>query len=170
MVPPECARPDVAPVAARLSRRPVVLGIAGTAVLASVAGLVTGCAGKTPDPLFDPTERALADAAKIDGVRTLDSIPTPTKALLADLASARREHARALTGALNETGTAPPPTPPTLAPAPEADGTSALADVRGALDDAKREADRLVLTLDRKRASLIGSIGACCAAYRTVLS
>jgi hypothetical protein len=147
-----------------------VLGIAGTALLVSAGGLLTGCGEKAPDPLFDPTERALADAAKVDGVRTLDSIPAPTKALLADLANARREHARTLTAALNESGTEGPPTPPTLAPAPEEDGTSALADVRAALDDAKREADRLVLILNRQQAGLIGSIGACCAAYRTVLS
>lgn len=147
-----------------------MLGIAGTALFVSVAGLVTGCGEKAPDPFLEPAERALADAAKVDGVRTLDSIPAPTKALLTELAQARREHARVLIAALDETGTAAPPTPPTLAPAPDEDGTSALAGVRGALDDAKREADRLVLSASRQRAGLIGSVGACCAAYRTVLS
>jgi len=41
--------------------------------------------------------------------------------------------------------------------------------VRAALEDAAKEASLLVLTLPRQRAALVGSIAACCTAYRAVL-
>jgi hypothetical protein len=169
VVQPECARPAPRRVTRRLARRPVLLGLAGTVLLVPLAGLLAGCGSDEPDPLQVLAERALTDAAMIDGVRTNTSVKPNVAATLATLAEARRAHARSLAEALGESNTIDA-TPPSTAPPPSGQGAdAAVSRVRDALDEARQEAGDLVLTLPRQHAGLVGSIAACCAAYRAVL-
>lgn len=149
----------------------MLLGLLGAAVLAPSAGLLAGCGRDEPDPLLALAERAASDATKISRVSTLSSVAAPTRTLLTELAGARRAHASALNAAVGESGTDVPPSAEAANQSSDgADSDSQLSRVKGGLDDARQEAERLVLTLPRERASLVSSIAACCAAYRAVLS
>jgi hypothetical protein len=88
--------------------------------------------------------------------------------VLTALAAARRAHATAMA---TELGDDAPPAPPADQPAPPApQARNAVAAVLAALDESQRRAAAEVPGLPRQRASLVGSIAACCAAYRTVLT
>ncbi|HEY4006066.1 MAG TPA: hypothetical protein VGM60_12905 [Pseudonocardia sp.] len=171
MANPECARPSRAGAVSHLTRRSLLSGIAGALVVAPPGGLLGACGKDEPDPLASVAARASADAALIDQVRTNAAVPAETAGLLTELARARRAHAAALATAISGTSTpapAPTPRPPSKAASP--DPHKALAQVRGGLQDAQRQAGTLVGTLPRSRAGLLGSIAACCAAYREVLT
>jgi len=174
VVSPECARPTPDRVIRRLPRRPVLLGFAAAAAAIPAAGLLAACGADEPDPLESLATRARSDAALIDSILNFGPLGAALSARLAPVADARRQHAVALGVELGETesASADPSTGPSAAPAsgsgrPDAD--DALLRVRAALDDASRQAGLLVLTLPRPRAALVGSIAACCAAYRAVL-
>jgi hypothetical protein len=171
VVSPECARLATDPVLTGLPRRPVLLGLAAAAALPAV-GLVAGCGGQ-PDPLEALAARARSDAAVIDSILALPALAAALSSRLGPVADARRQHAVALGVELGES-TSSTSTPESssagdrLGPT-HADPDDALAQVRGALDDAARQAGLLVLSLPRRRAALVGSIAACCSAYRAVL-
>ena len=169
MANPECARPSRPGAVSHLTRRSLLCGVAGALVVAPSAALLGACGKDEPDPLTSVAARASADAALIDQVRGNAAVPAETAGLLTELASARRAHAAALATAISGTAApAPAPGPPAKPPSP--DPHKALAQVRGGLQDAQRQASTLVTTLPRSRAGLLGSIAACCAAYREVLT
>jgi hypothetical protein len=147
-------------------RRPVLFAMAG-ALIGAAATSLTGCAPGQPDPLEALAARARADAALIDSMLTDPAAGAALSGQLAPVADARRQHARALGVELGESAT---PTPaPASGPRPPPDPKTALARVRATLDAAHRQAAALVPTLPRRRAALVGSIAACCAAYHEVL-
>lgn len=170
MVSPECARPARYAVI-RLSRRPVLLGLAAAAVAVPAAGLLAGCGSDQPDPLESLATSARADAELIDSLLAQPTLGAALGAQLRPVAEARRQHAAALDAELGETS--PPSTPASAGPpagnAPGSSTQDALAQVRAALEAAAQEAGLRVLTLPRRRAALAGSITACCSAYRAVL-
>lgn len=137
------------------------------AVVGAAAASLAGCAPGEPDPLAALAARARADAALIDSMLANPAAGAALSGRLAAVADARRQHAKALALELGETET---PTPaPTSGPAPPPDPKSALTRARAALDTARGQAAALVPTLPRRRAALVGSIAACCAAYHEVL-
>jgi hypothetical protein len=160
------------PVSAPVSRRSVLL--AGITALAA-PGLVTalaGCADEAPDPLVALIEQARSDAALAEAaakaVRGAGSGSASDAELLTALAQARRAHADTMAGELGDD--APPP-PAANAPGPPApDAKTAVPGVRAALESAQRKAADAVAVLPRQRAALVGSIAACCGAYRAVLA
>jgi hypothetical protein len=117
--------------------------------------------------------RARSDAALIDSILAQPALGAALSSRLGPVADARRQHAMALGVELGESSpsTSAPPSPSAGAGAgaPRPDPDDALAQVRGALQDAARQAGLLVLTLPRRRAALVGSIAACCSAYQAVL-
>jgi hypothetical protein len=149
-------------------RRGVLLGLLGAGALVPASALA-GCGRGRSDPLVPLVTRARRDAAFIDAV-------IATKAMngnrLAALAAARRQHADALVGELGDD--APPASAAALSPGdtPGAgDNPDELLDLlRSVLDGSRRQAAALVPTLTRPRAALVGSIAACCAAYRALLA
>lgn len=167
MVAPDSAGPHWAVRPVR--RRGVLLGLLGAGALVPASAVLAGCGRGREDPLVPLVTRARRDAAFIDAV-------VATKAVngnqLTPLAAARRQHADALAGELGDD--APPASAATLSPddTPRAgDNAEELLDrVRAALDGSRRQAAALVPTLTRPRAALVGSIAACCAAYRAVLA
>jgi hypothetical protein len=144
-----------------LSRRSVLTW--GAAGLAASAGLVTlgGCVRPTPDPLLALAAAAGADAALIEAaVRSSpDLAPRLTPA-----GAARAAHAAALQAEIRRLD--PSAVPPTAAEV----GSATLDGVRTALDSSARTAADAVPGLQGYRAALVGSISACCAAYRSLLS
>lgn len=149
-----------------------------TAVLAfpTVVGAVAGCADKAPDPLIKLVNQAYSDAALIDAAAQAwrsepagkpgpSTVPI-TSALLEEVSAARRTHAQRMS---TELGDDAPKEPPPGQPGPAQDPKAALATVLNALDAAQRSANALVPGLSRHQAALVGSVAACCGAYRTVL-
>ena len=183
MVSPECARPESNRVIRQIPRRPVLLGLTAVAVAVPAGGLLAGCGRGEPDPLAAVAARARSDAALIDSILATPTLGAALSGRLGPVADARRQHAVALGVELGETSSAPaPPDPPpdrSTQPSSGPDSSSGVSSqpgpedvlprVRTALDDSVRQAGRLVLTLPRQRAALVGSIAACCAAYRAVL-
>lgn len=164
MAVPEHPRPP----GAGLPRRPVLLAVAAS-VIGTATGLLAGCGRSEPDPLAALAARARADAAMLDALRTSPALGAQLSARLAPVADARRQHAQALGVELGETAT-PTPAPATQGPPPAPqDAKAALSRVRTALDEARREAAAAVPRVPRRQAGLVGSITACCAAYREVL-
>jgi len=183
VVSPECARPASNRVIRQIPRRPVLLGLTAVAVAVPAGGLLAGCGRGEPDPLAAVAARARSDAALIDSILATPTLGAALSGRLGPVADARRQHAVALGVELGETSSAPaPPDPPpdrSTQPSSGPDSGSGVSSqpgpedvlprVRTALDDSVRQAGRLVLTLPRQRAALVGSIAACCAAYRAVL-
>ena len=165
MVQPERARARMTPTPAR---RQFLLAAAGAMLLVPVTGLLAGCGDDRPDPLEVLAKHARADATMIDGMRATNALKPDQVAMLSDIAAARQSHASALELALGEQNSTPASTSnhPTPAAGTAAD---ALYRVREALDHAKESAGKVVLTVPREHAGLVGSIAACCAAYRSVL-
>ncbi len=162
----------------RVPRRPVLLAgctvLGGVAAVPALSGLLAGCAEQPPDPLIALLTQARSDAALATAAaQALRSRPDADQSGAAGkvetvtaLAAARRAHADALAAELGDgvDVTAPPPG---AEPPPPATGLGA---VTAALEDAQRRAADAVPGLPRHRAALVGSIAACCGAYRTVLS
>lgn len=168
MVIPECASPTGYRVLRQLPRRPVLVALAA-AFTAPAAGLLSGCGRGEPDPLEALAASAREDAALIDSMLTDPLAAANLAGRLAPVAEVRRRHAQALAVELGETETeTPAPSTPPSTPAPTDPGRAMLR-VRAVLDTAQRQAAVLVPTLPRQRAALVGSIAACCAAYRAVL-
>ncbi|MBO0850250.1 MAG: hypothetical protein J2P20_12350 [Pseudonocardia sp.] len=137
------------------------------AVVGAAAASLTSCAPGEPDPLKALAARARADAALINEMLADPATGAALSDRLSPVADARGQHAKALAVELGETAT---PTPaPASGPPPPPDPKAALTRVRAALDVARQQAAALVPTLPRRRAALVGSIAACCAAYREVL-
>jgi hypothetical protein len=155
-------------VSPRPSRRPVLIGLAGAAFAVPLAGVLAGCGDRPPDPLRLMAERALADAKMLEGARAGVTPSATVGARLTELVAARRGHARALTAALGETDTDSVAAPSTAA-TPAASASALVGLARERLDDSRRQAAGYVLTVPRDQAGLVGSIAACCAAYREVL-
>jgi hypothetical protein len=170
VVPPECASPAGYRVLRQLPRRPVLVALAA-AFTAPAAGLLSGCGRGEPDPLEALAASAREDAALIDSMLTNPAVAASLAGRIAPVAEARRQHAQALAVALGETETetSAPSTSPSALPSAPTDPASAMSRVRALLDAAHRQASNLVPTLPRRRASLVGSVAACCAAYRAVL-
>jgi hypothetical protein len=168
VVQPKCARPALD---RPLPRRPILFAIASSALLAITTGLLAGCGDDQPDPLQLLAEHARSDATMIDGMRTTSSLQPDVAAMMSDIAAARRAHAQALDLALgtseSDSDTA---SPASGKPAPAGQSAAdALYQVRRALDNARDAAGKVVLTVPRQHAGLVGSVAACCAAYRSVL-
>jgi hypothetical protein len=150
----------------------LLAGIAALAVPA-LAGSLAGCADEPPDPLIGLLLAARADAVLADtAAQALRSgqVPPATAAKAVNLAllgAARRAHADALAAELGDD--APPTPPPDKLGPPAPEAKDALDVVKDALDEAQRKAGAEVPGLPRQRAALVGSIAACCAAYRAVL-
>ncbi len=146
----------------------------------AVSGTLAGCGNKPPDPLVALTVQARSDAALADAVAQMlraspagspgqaGSPEAATSDMLAALAAARRAHADTMVAELGDD--APPPAPAGQPGPPPPEARTALAGVLTALDDAQRRAAAEVPGLPRHRAAVVGSIAACCAAYRAVLT
>ncbi len=176
----ECARP----AARRVPRRRVLLAVSGVVAVPALGAVLASCGSSEPDPLVALAARADADAALIGTAlatvragEAAGSTPATDRAgaelagRLASAAQARTAHAKVLR---TELGDAAPPSgaaTPSATPTPPgpADPKAALTGVLSALDDARQQAAELVPTLPRRRAALVGSVAACCAAYREVL-
>jgi hypothetical protein len=160
-------------------RRPVLVGLTAVLALPAVTASIAGCADKAPDPLIALVNQARSDATLIAAAAQAWQSPPagqperPTGPITADLlnevAKARSEHDARMTKELGDH--APPKQPAGAAgqPAPAQDPTAALTAVLNALDAAQRSAASLVPGLSRHQAALVGSVAACCAAYRSVL-
>lgn len=165
-------RPDARPV----RRRPVLVGFTAALALPAVAGTVAGCADKAPDPLIALVNQAYSDATLIDSAAQAWQNPPAgqpdrptgpiTAALLNEAGQARRTHAEQMA---RELGDDAPPAPPAGQGAPTQAPTAALTAVLNALDASQRAAAALVPGLSRHQAALVGSLAACCGAYRSVL-
>lgn len=157
---------------ALMPRRPVLLAgvsvLGGVAAATALSGLLTGCAEQPPDPLIALLTQARADAALATAAAEALRAKPDTSEVVVALAAARRAHADALT---TELGDDAPEAPGTGSPAPAAPAAGdAVRAVTAALDDAQRRAADAVPGLPRHRAALVGSIAACCGAYRAVLA
>lgn len=165
------------PASRPIPRRPVLIGLTAAIAVPAVAGSVAGCADKPPDPLVALVNQARSDAVLLDaGARAWQVPPAGqperptgpiTAALLGAVGEARRTHADKMVAELGDDA---PPSPPGGRPPPAAqDPQAALVAVLTSLDAAQRAAAALVPGLSRHQAALVGSIAACCAAYRSVL-
>lgn len=165
------------PISRPVPRRPVLVGMTAALALPAVAGSLAGCADKTPDPLIALVGQARSDATLLDAAARSWQSPPPgqpdrpigpiTATLLTAIAEARRVHADKMAAELGDD--APPPPPPDQATTPAQEPRAALTAVLTALDASQRNAAALVPGLSRHRAALVGSVSACCAAYRSVL-
>ena len=150
-------------------RRGFLLGLLGAGALVSSGSALAGCGRRGADPLVALVTRARRDAAFIDAVVAANAADRDR---LAPVAAARRQHADALASELGDE--APPASAAALSPedtprSGEA-GEELLERVRTVLDGSRRQAAVLVPTLSRPKAALVGSVSACCAAYRAVLA
>lgn len=151
----------------RLPRRPVLLGMTATLAVPVLAG----CGSRPPDPLVALVVQARSDA--VSSAAAAQALRTGSPRLsdeLAGLAAARRAHADAMAAELGgDAPDAPEPAPAERPGAPMVEPATELTGVRAALDEAQRTAAAAVPGLPRRRAALVGSVAACCAAYRSVL-
>lgn len=163
MVDPENARL----VSRSMPRRSVLIGLTGAVLAVPTIGLLAGCGSGEPDPLEALATRARRDVTLINQARASGDLPAATVQQLTELASARQAHARALAVELG----AEDPSDDTDSGTPNGSSSgSDLPTVLTALEKARAQASALVTSLPRQRASLVGSIAACCAAYHEVLS
>ena len=153
------------------------MGLSAAIAVPVVAGSLAGCADKAPDPLIALVNQARSDATLLDAAARAWQTPPAgqperptgpiTATLLSAVGEARRVHADKM-GA--ELGDDAPAAPPAREPAGAAqEPGAALTAVVTALDAAQRSAAALVPGLSGHQAALVGSVSACCAAYRSVL-
>lgn len=158
----------------------MLAGLAAAVAVPAVAATVAGCADKTPDPLVALVDQARSDARLLDAAALAWQTPPAgqpdrptgpiTATLLSAVGEARRVHADKLAVELGDDAPAASPPPSAGQPTPAApEPKAALSAVLTALDTAQRNAAALVPGLPRHRAALVGSVAACCAAYRSVL-
>jgi hypothetical protein len=169
-------RPPV-PVSPPIPRRPVLVGLAVAIAVPTMAGSVAGCADKAPDPLIALVNQARSDATLLDAAARAWQTPPAgqperptgpvTARLLSEVGEARRAHADRMAAELGDD--APPPSPPGAPASATQEPKAALTAVVTALDAAQRSAAALVPGLSGHQAALVGSVSACCGAYRSVL-
>lgn len=162
---------DATPAGPAVSRRALLFG----AVALASTPVLTGCGlldeqPPPPDPLEELRRSALSDAV------LAESIAQGFAELKSDaeqVAKDRRAHAEALETELNRarpsrtTGALPPTPAPAPRPPNQKAASTALAQ---AMLAAQERSAALVPTLPRHRAALVGSISACCATLREVLT
>lgn len=153
------------PIATDLSRRRLLQW--GAAGLAAPAGLVAlgGCVGSAPDPLLALAAAAGSDASLIE--TTVRGSPE-LAAGLTPAGAARAAHAAGLGAEIRRLD--PSVELPASPPAGSTAGAATLSGVLAALDSSARAAAEAVPGLPGYRAALVGSIAACCAAYRSLLA
>ncbi|MGE2835780.1 hypothetical protein [Mycobacterium sp. SMC-4] len=163
-----------------VSRRRVLAGAAGLAVLGAAAVTSAGCSAPTPPPDLDDLttalDRARADATLAEEVAA--ATRGPMADTLTDVAAQRAAHAEALSDEIvRMTGAAAPTTSVTVTTATStAANTPApppptAADVVGALRASADSAASAAAALSGYRAGLLASIAAACtAAYTVALS
>jgi hypothetical protein len=144
-----------------LSRRDVLRwGAAGLAVPAALVAL-GGCGASGPDPLLGLAATAGSDAALIEeAIRRSPDLA----ARLTPAGAARAAHAAALGTEIHRLDSS------VALPTASQAGSATLDGVRAALDRSARTAADAVPGLPGYRAALVGSIAACCAAYRSLLA
>lgn len=152
----------------RFGRRDVLL--AGALLPLATAASCTGQdEPPPPDPLAALAAQARADsAAAAEVAKAVPALAAPAK----ELAGARGEHATALQKEVDRAR--PPvsstkPAPPAAAPAP-ANAAAARKSLLDALAAAEQAAAKLVPSVERHRAGLVGSVAAGCASLREVLA
>lgn len=160
-----------------VSRRRVLLGAAGLAVLAGFAAATTGCAAPPPPADLDDLTTAL-DRARADSTLAADvAAAARGKAAdtLTDVAAMRAAHAEALSDEIVRMTGAPAPSTSVTVPTATSSAASAPAplpprpaDVVGALRVSADSAATAAATLSGYRAGLLASIAAACTAAYTV--
>jgi hypothetical protein len=147
----------------------VLFGLAAAAAVPLLsAPVLAGCSSGPPDPLIALVVQARADAELVAAAeQALRGTDAGTAGTLVPIAAARHAHADRLAAELGDDAPAPPGPDTPAPPAPPA--AAALDRVRAALDEAQHRAAAEVPTLVRHRAALVGSVAACCGAYRAVL-
>jgi hypothetical protein len=149
-----------------ISRR-AALRLGALAALAPVVACTPEpAAPPPPDPLAELAARARADAE----LATAIGAANPALAAAAtEIAQARTEHATVLQAEVDRER--PPVSStsrkPPAAPDVPADGATALVD---AMTAAEKQAADLVPSVPRYRAGILGSVAACCASLRVVLT
>lgn len=162
---------DATPARPVVSRRALLFG----AVTLASAPALAGCGlldeqPPPPDPLEELRGSALSDVALAESIAQGFA---ELKSNAEQLAKDRRAHAEALETELNRarpsrtTGALPPSPAPAPRPPNQKAASTALA---RAMLAAQEQAAALVPTLPRHRAALVGSISACCAGLREVLT
>jgi hypothetical protein len=155
-----------------VSRRRVLLGAAGLAVLGAAAA---ACGASPPSPEVDELAAQL-NRARADSQLATDAAAAarpPIAQALTTVASERSAHAQALSNELvRMVGKDAPTTTPSSSTAPPADAPPAnaptTADVIGALRQSADSATQLAATMSGYRAGLLGSIAASCTAAHSV--
>lgn len=122
-----------------------------------------------PDPLAELAAQARADAAAAAAVaKAVPAVAAGAKAV----AAARGEHASALQKEVDRAhppASASKPADP-APPKPPGGAAAARKSLLDALTTAEQDAARLVPTVERYRAGLVGSVAAGCASLREVLA
>ena len=149
---------------ARLSRRGVVLVMA-TAALA--AGCTSPPSAPTPDPLQPMLNAAAADATTAGAAAKAFA---DNAATLSVIASVRKQQATALRTEVDRAAavTSPPAVSSSAAPAPT-DEASVTATLLADLTTEQQDAAKLMASLPRYRAGLVGSVAAGCASLAEAL-
>jgi hypothetical protein len=150
-----------------VSRRRVLLGAAGLAVLGAAAA---ACGASPPSPEVDELAAQL-NRARADSQLATDAAAAarpPIAQALTTVASERSAHAQALSNELvRMVGKDAPTTTPSSSTAPPANAPT-TADVIGALRQSADSATQLAATMSGYRAGLLGSIAASCTAACSV--
>lgn len=160
-----------------VSRRRVLTGAAGLALLSATALTSAGCSTPPPPPDLDDLTTAL-DRARADSTLATDAAADArgaTADTLTDIAAQRAAHAEALSDEIiRMTGQPAPTTSVTVTTATSAAANTpapappTAKDVVGALRSSADSAASAAATLSGYRAGLLASIAASCTAAYTV--
>ncbi|HEX4701262.1 MAG TPA: ferritin-like domain-containing protein [Pseudonocardiaceae bacterium] len=153
-----------------LSRR----GLLRAGALIVVAGPLVAACTSQPPPAAPDVLQPMLDAATTDADRAkaASAAFADNAATLGVIAAVRRQQAGALRTEVDRAAalTTPPPTPSgSAAPKPTDEGT-VTTELLAGLAAAQREAARLMPTLPRYRAGLVGSVAAGCASLTEALN